>query len=152
MKFIYGVQTKRWRESECTVPHLNPAIIFINVETIAAFPFLGWLFCSSSTLYFRFFLLFKMLKSLTQVGSLMILATLFANAAALLSLETKSTTCKCYPGEACWPSDADWAALNSSISGRLISTVPLGAPCHDPTYNAAACAAFQAGYNIPSTL
>jgi hypothetical protein len=109
-------------------------------------------FCSSLTLYFRFFLLFKMLKSLTHVASLMILATLFANASALLSLETKSTTCKCYPGEACWPSDADWAALNSSISGRLISTVPLGAPCHDPTYNAAACAAFQAGYNIPSTL
>jgi hypothetical protein len=109
-------------------------------------------FSSSLTLYFRFFPLFKMLKSLTQVGSILILATLFANVSALLDLETKSTTCKCYPGDACWPSDADWAALNSSVSGRLISTVPLGAPCHDPTYNAAACAAFQAGYNIPSTL
>lgn len=48
--------------------------------------------------------------------------------------------CKCFPGDACWPSQDEWSALNTTVSGRLITTVPLGSPCHDPYYNEEECA------------
>ncbi|KAK1995412.1 FAD binding domain-containing protein [Colletotrichum falcatum] len=51
--------------------------------------------------------------------------------------------CKCFPGDSCWPATAQWDALNTTVGGNLIATVPLGSPCHDPTYDAAACASLQ---------
>ncbi|TKW48283.1 putative FAD-linked oxidoreductase, partial [Colletotrichum tanaceti] len=51
--------------------------------------------------------------------------------------------CKCFPGDACWPATAQWDALNATVGGNLIATVPLGSPCHDPTYDAAVCASLQ---------
>ena len=51
--------------------------------------------------------------------------------------------CKCMPGDACWPSTEDWTALNRSLSGKLIATVPLGSSCHDPTYVEAECLSLQ---------
>lgn len=57
--------------------------------------------------------------------------------------------CRCYPGENCWPSPEDWATLNSSVSGRLVATVPLGSPCHDPIYNAAVCKTLQENWVWP---
>lgn len=48
-------------------------------------------------------------------------------------------SCRCLPGGNCWPKSQDWARLNNRVAGRLIATVPLAAPCHDPTYNAAEC-------------
>ena len=59
-------------------------------------------------------------------------------AMSLASL-TNANTCRCFPGDACWPSLASWNSLNSSVGGRLIATVPLGSPCHDPNYNATEC-------------
>lgn len=47
--------------------------------------------------------------------------------------------CRCFPGDACWPSSADWSAFNATIDGTLIATVPLAQPCHDPEYNAETC-------------
>ncbi|KAK7936684.1 uncharacterized protein PG986_015122 [Apiospora aurea] len=32
-----------------------------------------------------------------------------------------------------------WSSLNATVGGRLIQTVPLGAPCHDPSYDEATC-------------
>lgn len=34
---------------------------------------------------------------------------------------------------------AVWDGLNSTVGGRLVATVPVGAPCHDPVYNADTC-------------
>ncbi|KAK6851513.1 hypothetical protein PG995_011638 [Apiospora arundinis] len=51
--------------------------------------------------------------------------------------------CKCFPGDACWPSDMEWASLKDTVGGRLIATAPLGAPCHDPSYDEAACQRLQ---------
>lgn len=47
--------------------------------------------------------------------------------------------CRCFPGDACWPTDAEWQKLNETVGGRLVVTVPLAAPCHDPTYDASTC-------------
>ena len=60
-----------------------------------------------------------------------------------------SPRCRCYPGESCWPSPADWAALNSSVDGRLVAIVPLGSPCHDPNYNATVCRTLQENWVWP---
>ena len=57
--------------------------------------------------------------------------------------------CKCMPGDACWPSTEDWTALNSSLSGKLVATVPLGSPCHDPTYVEAECLFLQQQWFMP---
>ncbi|KAF4781198.1 FAD binding domain-containing protein [Colletotrichum scovillei] len=57
--------------------------------------------------------------------------------------ERAAGDCKCFPGDACWPATAQWDALNTTVGGNLIATVPLGAPCHDPVYDAATCATLQ---------
>ena len=71
------------------------------------------------------------------------LAYLFTTAVALTS------KCRCYPSESCWPSTAQWAALNSSVGGRLVATVPLGSPCHDPNYNMTVCKSLQENWLWP---
>lgn len=53
--------------------------------------------------------------------------------------------CKCYPGEPCWPSTADWGNLNQTVGGRLVKATPPGAVCYDsfegvPTRDPAKCA------------
>lgn len=71
------------------------------------------------------------MQGITFVGSLLL---------AGASGATPSAGCKCFPGDACWPSETDWASLNKTVGGRLVATVPLGQPCHDPTYDEELCA------------
>ncbi|KAJ6609992.1 FAD binding domain-containing protein [Mycena sp. CBHHK59/15] len=51
--------------------------------------------------------------------------------------------CKVGPWDAARPTDAEWAAFNTSLDGALIKTVPQGAVCYpnDPHYDEVACAA-----------
>lgn len=57
--------------------------------------------------------------------------------------------CRCFLGDICWPSELTWQALNSSIHGRLVATVPLATPCHDPAYNPAVCTSLQKNWLEP---
>lgn len=75
---------------------------------------------------------------------------LSATALAGASVST-SEDCHCLPGDECWPAASSWTALNSTVGGRLVATVPIGTPCHDPHYDAVACAALQAEWNEPQT-
>ncbi|KAH6844153.1 Zinc finger E-box-binding homeobox 1 [Alternaria postmessia] len=50
-----------------------------------------------------------------------------------------SNRCKSFPGDKSWPSQSDWNSLNKTVGGRLVATVPLGAPCHGSTFDNAAC-------------
>ncbi|OLN97798.1 putative FAD-linked oxidoreductase-like protein 7 [Colletotrichum chlorophyti] len=59
------------------------------------------------------------------------------------SVSRAAADCKCFPGDSCWPATAQWDALNTTVGGNLIATVPLGSPCHDPTYDAATCSSLQ---------
>ena len=59
--------------------------------------------------------------------------------------------CKCGPKDSCWPSKQDWVILNSTVGGRLIKTVPIGAVCRDSFdgvsyYDAAKCTALKASW------
>lgn len=41
-----------------------------------------------------------------------------------------NSDCKCFPGDACWPTQEEWSALNDTVDGRLVATVPLASPCY----------------------
>ncbi|EUC48327.1 hypothetical protein COCMIDRAFT_34203 [Bipolaris oryzae ATCC 44560] len=59
----------------------------------------------------------------------------------------------CYrlPGDADWPATEAWSILNSTVNGKLVATVPIGSPCHDPTYDADACSALKSEWLNPLT-
>ncbi|KAI2627963.1 FAD-binding domain-containing protein [Hypomontagnella submonticulosa] len=42
--------------------------------------------------------------------------------------------CRSIPGDTSWPSQTDWDALNRTVSGKLIATVPIAAPCHNTLF------------------
>lgn len=65
------------------------------------------------------------------------------------ALADNSSSCKCIPGDACWPSADAWAQLNQTVDGKLISNVPLAHVCHDPDYDEAACTALKAEWSWP---
>jgi len=100
-----------------------------------------------------------MFSSNAGLLSLALLATL-SPAVQAVECEKRDAECKCFPGDACWPSSSTWSSLNETVNGKLIATVPLAAVCHDgsnthpdwPAYDEAACAALQARwYAIPHT-
>ena len=68
-----------------------------------------------------------------------------------LTLAQTTSTCRCLPGDSCWPGATEWAQLNTTVGGRLIPTVPLATVCHDPYYNEAACSLLQAQWQMPLT-
>ena len=69
---------------------------------------------------------------------------------SLFGLRTKEKVqCRCMPDDACWPNSADWASLNATTGGKLISTVPLGRACHFPEYNAPECRYLQSQWTSP---
>ncbi|KAH1485998.1 hypothetical protein KXV92_006813 [Aspergillus fumigatus] len=60
-------------------------------------------------------------------------------------------SCRALPGDAAWPSASDWATLNKTINGHLITTIPEASVCHDipfRDYNAEACALLQSTWDI----
>ncbi|KAL3495011.1 hypothetical protein BJX62DRAFT_246374 [Aspergillus germanicus] len=61
---------------------------------------------------------------------------LLAGAGALAS-----PNCKCSPNDPCWPSPADFAALNATVGGNLIRSTPPGSACYpdQPDYNLDHC-------------
>lgn len=66
-----------------------------------------------------------------------------------LGIATATADCKCFPGDVCWPSAAHWALLNKTVGGRLVSTVPLGKPCHGHDYNETQCDFLKEQWLLP---
>jgi len=60
-----------------------------------------------------------------------------------------SPSCRELPQDHTWPSPGQWNALNKTVNGKLVSTVPLAAPCHDPHYDEAACNSLKASWAFP---
>jgi hypothetical protein len=69
------------------------------------------------------------------------------------SRDTYSDTpsCRFIPGDAGWPASKEWSQLNASIHGQLIATIPPGHVCHDPTYDAEACAILNQTWIMPQS-
>ena len=73
------------------------------------------------------------------------------DAAAASASSPTGYSCKCYEGDACWPSNSAWNTLNSTVGGRLLKFVPTAAVCHNKfeslsTYDAAKCAEVTENY------
>ncbi|KAH8175246.1 FAD binding domain-containing protein [Sarocladium implicatum] len=68
-----------------------------------------------------------------------------------LNIGGRDDSCRCLPGDACWPSSEEWRKLNETVDGRLVATVPIGSPCHDPHYDEDACKKLQDGWLLPQT-
>ncbi len=66
--------------------------------------------------------------------------TLFS---AALASGQAAAQCKTFPGDKKWPKVSEWDNFNKTVGGRLVATVPLGAPCHDPAFNNATCGSLQ---------
>lgn len=78
--------------------------------------------------------------------------TSFANLlrlAAISGPESRVANCKCIVADDCWPSVQEWNLLNQTVRGRLLATTLIAEVCHDPTYDASACAALRAGWVYP---
>lgn len=82
-----------------------------------------------------------------------LLGIAWAAVSHLLS-NTSGSSCRCFPGDPCWPSSAQWSSFNASIGGKLVATVPIASPCHDTfpgvSYDAEACAAIRASWDDPA--
>ncbi|KAH6606122.1 hypothetical protein Trco_005275 [Trichoderma cornu-damae] len=81
----------------------------------------------------------------SRLSSTLLAVAGFAGLARTAPTDPSASTssCKCFPGDKCWPSAKDWAAFNKTVDGRLIATVPLGSPCHGASYNATECQFLQ---------
>ncbi|KAJ5667199.1 hypothetical protein N7507_003063 [Penicillium longicatenatum] len=71
-------------------------------------------------------------------------------AGVTLASQNITSQCRCIPNDSCWPSMNEWSKFNATVSGRLIKTVPLAAPCHYPTYNSTECQCLQDQWTQPA--
>ncbi|KAJ5090122.1 FAD-linked oxidoreductase sor8 [Penicillium argentinense] len=64
-------------------------------------------------------------------------------------------SCRCFPGEPCWPTVQQWSDFNATLGGKLISTVPIGSVCHTSgafaAYDAQGCADLLDNWAYPTT-
>jgi hypothetical protein len=67
----------------------------------------------------------------------------------LTTATAETTQCYILPGDPQWPSSSTWDQLNATVQGRLIATVPIGAPCHDPHFDGEACQTIQNEWSRP---
>ena len=77
-----------------------------------------------------------------------------AIAMAFQSQNYSTPSCRCFPGDSCWPSSEVWQAFNETIGGKLIATVPLGSLCHNDgfsLYDAQKCHYLQTQWEQPQT-
>lgn len=79
----------------------------------------------------------------------------FKTQAADLSCRASNPSCRCFPGDRCWPSQQQWSDFNTTLGGKLISTVPIGSVCHTNgefrLYNRQACTDLISDWGYPAT-
>jgi hypothetical protein len=61
----------------------------------------------------------------------------------------KYAGCKLLPEDWNWPTRHEWNQLNITLNGALLSSIPLGSPCHGPSFNDAECAVLKNKWNDP---
>ncbi|KAF8242132.1 FAD/FMN-containing isoamyl alcohol oxidase MreA [Wilcoxina mikolae CBS 423.85] len=79
----------------------------------------------------------------------MVLSSILLILSSLLRLAATTNNCRVFPGDKSWPTKRDWTTLNKTVSGRLIGTIPIGSPCHDPNYHAEKCLFLQKNWRDP---
>jgi hypothetical protein len=99
-------------------------------------------------------------RNMSMFGRIVLLSSLVLGASVTIrALAATPPSCRSIPGDAAWPSDADWSAFNSTIGGRLIATIPISTPCHSvghngtfsSTYDQTKCDALRNVWFLPET-
>jgi hypothetical protein len=75
---------------------------------------------------------------------------LFAVPAFLASGALADPKCKTIPSDSDWPSDDEWAALNESIDGTLIKTLPVASSCwpENPFNSTVSCEVVKTNWTL----
>lgn len=83
-----------------------------------------------------------MVRATSRLASILLAVATLGHFAESNRAPDEGKQCKAVPGDPGWPSADRWAALNSTVGGRLIAPVPPAAPCHaeQPSYDEATCA------------
>lgn len=97
------------------------------------------------------FLLLRFCRMRFAKNALLLGALQFASLADAAPADAPPADCYRLPGDADWPATQAWSILNSTVNGKLVATVPIGSPCHDPTYDADACSALKSQWLDPLT-
>lgn len=87
-----------------------------------------------------------MLSCIKVVATAATLSFIHTASAIPHHIRSAPTPCHYLPGDAGWPSVAEWNALNRTVGGNLIRGVPLAQPCFAPYLDLAACAIVQANW------
>ncbi|KAJ7268345.1 putative isoamyl alcohol oxidase [Mycena rebaudengoi] len=75
-------------------------------------------------------------------------STLVATLASFALVKAQGS-CRILPTDTLWPTQAIWDAFDLSIGGRLIKTIPIGSPCHDPTFDQGRCNTIRQNWHEP---
>ncbi|KAF5611773.1 isoamyl alcohol oxidase [Fusarium sp. NRRL 25303] len=60
-----------------------------------------------------------------------------------------SPRCRCIPGDACWPRNPAWDALNATTAGQLIAVQPVAISCYPgPLFNNDICAQVNQNWDL----
>lgn len=78
------------------------------------------------------------------------LLSVYPDPLAAKAIHRSSSSCRYIPGDAGWPTQNQWQALNVTVGGRLLATNPIAHVCHDPTYSAADCEGLQQAWGTPN--
>lgn len=74
------------------------------------------------------------------IASCLVLGLAYRGAAGASIIQRAASSCRHVPGgDAEWPPQDAWHRLNSTVSGRLIATVPVAHVCHSPDFSPAGC-------------
>lgn len=96
---------------------------------------------------------FSMLAMLSNpFSSYLLLYALLPSSFASSQFAVRANSCKAVPGSPSWPPDAEWSALNASISGQLLKPLPPAAVCDTSlsVFNKASCSYVASQYNSSS--
>jgi hypothetical protein len=104
----------------------------------------------------------KRYRAMSTFGRLFLFSALvLAISITITATRTSRSQCRTIPGDKAWPSSSAWGALNDTVGGRLIATVPIAAPCHSlttfpdntslSTHDQERCAALQNVWFFPET-
>ena len=72
----------------------------------------------------------------------------------LYGAPAEQARCRCFPGDECWPSKAQWNDFNLTLQGKLIATNPIASVCHNSqfgAYDAEACNHLRSIWDLPET-
>ncbi|KAL8749384.1 MAG: hypothetical protein Q9184_006826, partial [Pyrenodesmia sp. 2 TL-2023] len=73
---------------------------------------------------------------------------------ARTNTSTIEPSCRCFPGDACWPKSSEWEEFNKTLNGKLVATRPIASACHDDPfaiYNPQACRKLQSTWFTEET-